>query len=67
VKAVPEDRTSPTGANTTDQYRVDNITEIPIAILGAHPWDDVPTDIDFDEAVAEDAWTQPLFGYPFVM
>ena len=49
----------------TGQYRVDNITEVPIAVLGAHPWDDVSTDIDFGQEISEYAWTQPLFGYPF--
>ncbi|KIM32284.1 hypothetical protein M408DRAFT_216300 [Serendipita vermifera MAFF 305830] len=64
VKAVPEDRNS-TIWNMEGEYRVDNITEIPIAVLGAHPWDSVTTSIDFTQAVAENAWEQPLFGYPF--
>jgi hypothetical protein len=68
VKAVPEDRTSNVpNINMSGQYRVDNITEVPIAVLGAHPWDSVPTDIDFTQEISEDAWTQPLFGYPLVM
>jgi hypothetical protein len=67
VKAVPEDRASNVpNIDTSGQYRVDNITENPIAVLGAHPWDSVSTDIDFGQEVSEDAWTQPLFGYPFV-
>ncbi|KIM32283.1 hypothetical protein M408DRAFT_326900 [Serendipita vermifera MAFF 305830] len=66
VKAVPEERnTTVTDIDLTDVYRVDNITEIPIAVLGAHPWDSVTTSIDFTQAVAENAWEQPLFGYPF--
>ncbi|KIM32282.1 hypothetical protein M408DRAFT_326899 [Serendipita vermifera MAFF 305830] len=66
VKAVPEERNSTLiDVDMTNVYRVDNITEIPIANLGAHPWDSVTTNIDFTQAVAENAWEQPLFGYPF--
>ena len=64
VKAVPEDRNS-SKVDVTDVYRVDNITEVPIAVLGAHFWDDVTTEIDFEQAKSDDAWKQPLFGYPF--
>jgi hypothetical protein len=64
VKAVPEDRNSTT-FDVTGVYRVDNITEVPIAVLGAHPWDSVTTEIDFTQAISDDAWNQPLFGYPF--
>jgi hypothetical protein len=66
VKAVPEDRISPVlGEVPDEEYRVDNITEVPIAVLGAHPWDSVTTQIDFTQAISDDAWAQPLFGYPF--
>ncbi|KIM32358.1 hypothetical protein M408DRAFT_326953, partial [Serendipita vermifera MAFF 305830] len=64
VKAVPEDRNS-TEFDMTGQFRIDNVTEVPIAVLGAHSWDSVTTSIDFTQAVAENAWEQPLFGYPF--
>jgi hypothetical protein len=65
VKAVPEDRISPALGEIPDEYRVDNITEVPIAVLGAHPWDSVTTEIDFTQAISDDAWHQPLFAYPF--
>lgn len=68
VKAVPEDRTPP-NPNTTfvpsDNYRIDNVTLAPIAVLGQHDWDSVDTDIDFTQSKANDAWRQPLFAYPF--
>jgi hypothetical protein len=45
--------------------RIDNTTLSPNAVLGTHPWDSVETDIDFTQAVADNAWKQPLFAYPF--
>jgi hypothetical protein len=63
VKAVPEDRNS-SKADVTGVYRIDNITEVPIAVLGAHPWDSVTTQIDFAQAISDNAWAQPLFAYP---
>ena len=55
VKAIPENRSSPYSNNTIDltgQYRIDNATLAPIAVLGQHDWDNVDTDIDFAQAVA---------------
>jgi hypothetical protein len=55
VKAIPEDRRSPFSNVTFDpngDYRIDNITALPIAVLGLHEWDNVDTDIDFAQAVA---------------
>jgi len=64
VKAVPEDRNSTVvGGVPEDVYRVDNVTEVPIAVLGQHQWDSVSTQIDFQQAIEESAWTQPLFGW----
>jgi hypothetical protein len=54
VKAVPETRRSPFSNVTFDpsgNYRIDNVTAIPIAVLGLHEWDNVDTDIDFAQAV----------------
>jgi hypothetical protein len=68
VKAIPENRSSPYSNNTIDltgQYRIDNATLAPIAVLGQHDWDNVDTDIDFAQAVADNAWKQPEFAYPF--
>ncbi|CAG7855206.1 SubName: Full=Uncharacterized protein {ECO:0000313/EMBL:CCA75632.1} [Serendipita indica DSM 11827] len=47
------------------RFRVDNITQPPIATLGMHPWDSVDTSIDFNQAKEEVPYAQPLFGYPF--
>ena len=75
VKAIPEDREANatllaqfnlTQADlTASAYRIDNATQPPIATLGMHPFDSVDTDIDFTQAKEEDAFQQPLFGYPF--
>ncbi|CCA73126.1 hypothetical protein PIIN_07080 [Serendipita indica DSM 11827] len=46
-------------------YRIDNITQPPIAALGMYPFDSVDTYIDFTQVKEEDAYAQPLFGYPF--
>ena len=54
VKAVLEDRQSPFSNNTiplSGTYRIDNVTVVPIAVLGQHAWDSVDTDIDFAQAV----------------
>jgi hypothetical protein len=53
VKAVPETRHSPLSNVTFDPgewYRIDNVTAVPIAVLGLHDWDAVDTDIDFTQA-----------------
>jgi hypothetical protein len=66
VKAVPEDRISPVLGEVPDgEYRVDNITEVPIAVLGAHSFDSVTTQIDFAPTISDYAWTQLLFSYPY--
>ncbi|CAG7855027.1 SubName: Full=Uncharacterized protein {ECO:0000313/EMBL:CCA74385.1} [Serendipita indica DSM 11827] len=74
VKAVPEDRQGNatllaefdlTQAELESTYRVDNVTQPPIATLGMHPFDSVDTNIDFNQAKEEDAFAQPLFAYPF--
>ncbi|KAG8805611.1 hypothetical protein FRC18_006586, partial [Serendipita sp. 400] len=51
--------------STTGRLRIDNVTQPPIAVLGQHPFDSVDTSIDFQQAVEENPWKQPLFGYPF--
>ena len=56
VKAVPEDRQSPFSNVTStfdpsEWYRIDNVTVVPIAVLGQHDWDNVDTNIDFAQAV----------------
>ncbi|KAG8826798.1 hypothetical protein FRC17_008101 [Serendipita sp. 399] len=45
--------------------RIDNTSVPPIGVLGQHTWDSVDTQIDFSQAVENNSWTQPLFGYPF--
>jgi hypothetical protein len=68
VKAVLEDRPIPASVGLEPGdiiYRVDNITQPPIAVLGTHPWDSVDTDVDFVQAAPDNAWKQPLFAYPF--
>ena len=64
VKAVLEDRQSPFSNNTiplSGTYRIDNVTVVPIAVLGQHDWDNVDTDIDFAQAVpvSYDPQSQP--------
>jgi hypothetical protein len=83
VKAVPETRQFPLSngdINSSGWYRIDNVTAVPIAVLGLHDWDDVDTDINFTQAEPvsscrtssallmasqDNAWRQPLFAYPF--
>ncbi|CAG7852074.1 SubName: Full=Uncharacterized protein {ECO:0000313/EMBL:CCA74901.1} [Serendipita indica DSM 11827] len=75
VKAVPEDRlVDPdllelAGLTQADiqstYYRIDNVTQPPLATLGMHPFDSVDTNIDFNQAREEDPYAQPLFAYPF--
>jgi hypothetical protein len=53
VKAVPETRQFPAsdvGIDFLGWYCIDNLTAVPIAVLGLHDWDDVDTDIDFTQA-----------------
>ncbi|KAG8814323.1 hypothetical protein FRC17_001198 [Serendipita sp. 399] len=54
------------GYNLTEGFlRIDNTSVPPIGVLGQHTWDSVDTQIDFSQAVENNSWTQPLFGYPF--
>ncbi|KAG8751291.1 hypothetical protein FRC14_008007 [Serendipita sp. 396] len=53
------------GVSVEGRLGIDNVTQPPIAILGQHPFDSVDTSIDFQQAVEENPWKQPLFGYPF--
>ncbi|KAG8820878.1 hypothetical protein FRC17_009992 [Serendipita sp. 399] len=46
-------------------YRTDNETARPIGVVGAHVWDSFDTDITFTQRYQENAWLQPLLGYPF--
>lgn len=67
VKAVPEDRNSTLepSFDPSQSFRIDNITLTPNGVLGQHDWDSIDTDIDFTQSIANDAWKQPLFAYPF--
>ena len=62
--------TDSTGTLTAQQttgwtYQVDNVTSLPIAGIGYHPWDSFDTDISFTQFKAQDVWAAPLLGYPF--
>jgi hypothetical protein len=53
VKSIPETRQSPfpdSTFNPSDWYRIDNVTAVPIAVLGQHDWDGVDTDIYLTQA-----------------
>ncbi|KAG8805197.1 hypothetical protein FRC18_006805, partial [Serendipita sp. 400] len=73
VKVVFERRPLTPEANQTIQelgifppmLRIDNATLAPIGVLGLHTWDSLDTSIDFTQAVEDNPWKQPLFGYPF--
>jgi hypothetical protein len=67
---VLEDRavTNTTGWNAV--FRVDNVTQAPLGVVGRHPYDSIETDIDFgqqqpDAGKKPNPWIQPSFGYPF--
>ncbi|KAG8820877.1 hypothetical protein FRC17_009991 [Serendipita sp. 399] len=45
-------------------YRTDNETAKPIGVIGVHVWDRFDTDIAFTQRYQENAWFQPLLGYP---
>ncbi|KAG8770419.1 hypothetical protein FRC20_002107 [Serendipita sp. 405] len=73
VKVVFERRPLTPEANQTIQQlgiappdlRIDNATVLPNGVLGLHTWDGLDTSIDFTQAVEDNPWKQPLFGYPF--
>jgi hypothetical protein len=65
-KLVPDDRVNFTDPlNLGYLYRIDNETAFPTAIVGLHPWDNFNTDIDLGQAIPQNPWRQPLFGFPF--
>ncbi|KAG8811527.1 hypothetical protein FRC17_002412 [Serendipita sp. 399] len=49
---------------TIPTYQTDNETAKPIGVVGAHVWDSFDTDIVFTQRYQENAWVQPLLGYP---
>ncbi|KAL1701434.1 hypothetical protein EV121DRAFT_282662 [Schizophyllum commune] len=65
VKAIPDDEATEFFEDQTTYYRVDNSTANRIATVGVHPWDSFDTDIDMAQAVDNDVWKQPVFGYPW--
>ncbi|KAG8799084.1 hypothetical protein FRC16_005853 [Serendipita sp. 398] len=67
AKAIPGLRTPNTDIpviNLYDLYCVDDPTLAPIATLGQHKFDSVITEIEFTCSKENDAFSQPLFGYP---
>ncbi|KAI5893274.1 uncharacterized protein SCHCODRAFT_02687371 [Schizophyllum commune H4-8] len=65
VKAIPDDEATEFFEDQTTYYRVDNSSAYRIATVGMHPWDSFNTDIDMAQAVDNDVWKQPMFGYPW--
>ncbi|KAL1747221.1 hypothetical protein HDZ31DRAFT_61420 [Schizophyllum fasciatum] len=65
LKALPDPEVTEYFADETTYYRLDNTSAYRIATVGLHPWDSFDTNIDMSQAVDNDVWKQPMFGYPW--
>lgn len=65
IQGIPDPETTELLHDETMYYKLDNTSAYRFGTVGLHPWDSFDTDIDMTQAVENDVWKQPMFGYPW--